>query len=331
MGLSKRYNGRIVRNGFAVFFVTLLLLAGLRIGIGFVSVPESAILPVSLLVTAIFIALPIFAVFRASAEAWTAKLAGAFLAAGLLIHFGLLFLVPSEMLGPGLLPAVATAISQSGFFLWCVGLGALISFLLKDKNLLIPVSIFLVAFDIFLVLTPIGITQQVMKQAPGVLPAVAYNVPMVTAQATGGPARAFGYVGPADFLFMGMFFVALHRFKLRAKETAMWLVPAVLVYLLLIIVLPAVPLLVPIGLTVLIVNWREFVMTKEEKLSTGVVALILVALIAFGATRPRTPAGPLKPGDVRVVPESEDSLGPAEAVPAPSQTPTAPGSRPSPP
>lgn len=320
-----------MRNGFAVFFVTLLLLALLRIFIGFVSVPEALILPASLLTTAVFIALPIVAVFRVATEEWTTKLAAAFLVAGLLVHFGLLFVVRSGMLGEGIVPAIATAISQSGFFLWCVGLGALINFLLKDKNLLIPVSIFLVAFDIFLVLTPIGITQQVMQQAPGVLPAVAYNVPMVTSEATGGPARAFGYVGPADFLFMGMFFVALHRFKLRARDTAIWLIPAVLVYLLLILVLPAVPLLVPIGLTVLIVNWREFQMTKEEKLSTAIVALVLIAAIAFGATRPRTPAGPLKPGDVRVVPESEDSLGPAEAVPVPSQNPSAPGSTPNPP
>lgn len=319
-----------MRNGFAVFFVTLLILAVLRIVIGFVSVPEGMILPMSLLITAVFISLPIIAVFRAGSEEWSVKLAGAFIVAGLLVHFGLVFVVRSGMLGEGLTPAVAIAISQSGFFLWCVGLGALISFLLKDKNLLIPVSIFLVAFDIFLVLTPLGVTQQVIQQAPGVLPAVAYNVPMVTSEATGGPARAFGYVGPADFLFMGMFFVALHRFKLRARDTAVWLIPAVLVYLLLIIVLPAVPLLVPIGLTVLVVNWREFQMTREEKLSTLVMAILLVALIAFGATRPRSPAGPSKPGDVRVVPESEDSLGPSEAVPAPSQTPSAPGSRPNP-
>lgn len=326
-----RYNGRIVRNGFAVFFLTLILLAILRIGIPLVSVPDAMILPSSLLVTAIFITLPIIAVFKVAAEAWSAKLAGAFVGSGLLIHFGLGMMVRSNLLGEGLLPAVAHAISQSGFFLWCVGLGALISYLLKDRNLLIPVSIFLVAFDIFLVLTPMGITQQVMKQAPGVLPAVAYNVPMVSAQATGGPAKAFGYVGPADFLFMGMFFVALHRFNLRAKETAMWLVPAVLVYLLLSFVLPALPLLVPIGLTVLLVNLSAFKMDKSEKQATvGLTVICAVALAAIFLLT-KKPAGPSKPGDVRVVPESEGSLGPTEAVPAPSQTPTAPGSTPSPP
>jgi hypothetical protein len=302
-----------VRNGFAVFFITLILLAILRIGIPMVSVPDAMILPASLLVTAIFVTLPIIAVFKVAAEPWSAKLAGAFVGAGLLIHFGLGMMVRMNLLGEGLLPAIAHAISQSGFFLWCVGLGALISFLLKDRNLLIPVSIFLVAFDIFLVFTPMGITQQVLKQA------------------TGGPAKAFGYVGPADFLFMGMFFVALHRFNLRAKETAMWLVPAVLVYLLLSFVLPAIPLLVPIGLTVLLVNLSAFKMDKSEKQATIGLAVICAIALAAIFLMTKKPAGPLKPGDVRVVPESEGSLGPSEAVPAPSQTPTAPGSTPSPP
>lgn len=320
-----------MRNGFAVFFVTLLVLALVRLGLGFMSVPKAMLLPANLLITALFIALPIFAVFKAGTETWTPKLAGAFIAAGLLVHFGLAFLVRSEMLGMGMLAAVAIAISQSGFFLWCVGLGALLALFLKDRNLLIPVSIFLVAFDIFLVLTPMGVTQQVMKAAPGLLPAVAYQVPAISTEATGAMPRAFGYIGPADFLFMGMFFVALKRFELRSRDTALWLVPAVLVYLLLSIVLPAIPLLVPIGLTVLLVNIREFKMTREEKVSTFVVTLFLVVLLLASWLMPRRPAGPGTPGDVQVVPESADSPAQEEAVPAPSQTPSAPGSRPNPP
>lgn len=319
-----------MRNGFAVFFVTLLALALLRLGLGFVSVPKSMLLPTNLLITALFIALPIFAVFKAGTEAWTTKLAGAFIAAGLIVHFGLAFVVRSETLGMGMMAAVAMALSQTGFFLWCVGLGAMLALFLKDRNLLIPVSIFLVAFDIFLVLTPMGVTQQVMKAAPGLLPAVAYQVPAVSTEATGAIPRAFGYIGPADFLFMGMFFVALRRFDLRARDTALWLVPAVLVYLLLSIVLPAIPLLVPIGLTVLLVNTKEFKMTREEKVSTAVVALFLVALLCASWLMPRRPSGPGTSGDVQVVPESEGSLGQSEAVPVPLPAPTAPGSRPSP-
>lgn len=326
-----RYNGRIVRNGFAVFFVTLIGLAIIRLGLGFVSVPKTMLMPANLFITALFIALPIYAVFKAGTESWTVKLAGSFVAAGLFVHFGLALLVRSEMLGMGMMAAVAMAISQTGFFLWCVGLGAMLALFLKDRNLLIPVSIFLVAFDIFLVLTPMGVTQQVMKAAPGLLPAVAYQVPAVSTEATGAVPRAFGYIGPADFLFMGMFFVALKRFELRSRDTALWLVPAVLVYLLLSLVLPAIPLLVPIGLTVLLVNIREFKMTREEKMSTVVVAVFLAALLCASWLMPRRPAGPGTPVDVQVVPESADSPALGEAVPVPSQTPTAPGSRPGPP
>ena len=95
--------------------------------------------------------------------------------------------------------------------------------MIKDKNLLLPVSAFLAGFDIFLVLTPIGVTQQIMKKAPEVLPAVGLNIPKPAATPTMGPVEPFAFVGPADFLFMGMFFVAIHRFDLKARDTALWM------------------------------------------------------------------------------------------------------------
>ncbi|HZH99378.1 MAG TPA: hypothetical protein VEX38_10440, partial [Fimbriimonadaceae bacterium] len=238
-----------------IFFGVLGALAPLRLALGFAAVPLGLVLPVSILMTVIFIAAPVLALYRAASYAWTAKTAWLFLGGGVLVHIPLQLLAQNVL--TGFPAALAAAVAQVGLVTWCVGLGALLTMLLKDKNLLIPVSVFLAAFDIFLVFTPVGFTQQIMRAAPQALPTVGYAVPQVTNTPTSGPVGAFAYIGPADFLFMGMFFVALFRFRMRTRETLIALIPALLVYLLLAAVLGPIPLLVPIGLTVLLVNIAE--------------------------------------------------------------------------
>jgi hypothetical protein len=319
-----------VRHGLLIFFGALAGLALIRIGLGFLAVPAGLVMPMSVLVTAIFLAVPVYAVFAASSHKWTPKLAGLFVVLGLALHFGVGSIVRFGLLGNGVAAAMGGAVAQTGFFLWCVGLGVLLATLLKEKNLLLPVSAFLAGFDIFLVLTPIGITQQVMKRAPEVLPAAGLNIPKPSATPTMGPVEPFAFVGPADFLFMGMFFVAIHRFNMRSRETALWMIPAILIYLLLALLLGPIPLLVPIGLVVLAVNWGEFKLNKEEKLSTLALMAILAGLIAFGATRPRPPAEP-SPSEVSPAPEeSAGSLGQGVEDQGPPGSPPAGGSTPDP-
>ena len=186
----------------------------------------------------------------------------------------------------------------------------------EDRNLIIPVSIFLIAFDIFLVLTPLGPTRQLLQHMPQVLSNVGMSVPQVTATPTHGPLQVYGYIGPADFLFMGMFFVALFRFNLRAKATVLWLVPAVLVYMLLIFLpsLHAIPMLVPIGLTVLLVNLSEFKMNKEEKMSTlGVLVIAVLIIVGSFAMRERQ-SGPSPEGSGPAVPTPANLLAPTPAA-----------------
>ena len=273
-----------MKHGVLLFFATLLGLAVLRVFLGLLSVPVAFIEPASLLITALYVALPIFAFFKAAETPWSPGKAWIFIGAGLIVHFTLLSLIKSEVV-TGLLAAVCASIVQIGILTWCVGLGALLSTMLKDRNLLIPVSIFLAAFDIFSVLTPVGPTKVIMEKVPDALPSLAVTIPKISSSPTGGPIGAYAMIGPADWIFIGMFLVALFRFNLRAKQTFFWLIPAILSYILLTKFFTALPLLVPIGLTVLIVNIREFKMNTEEKLSTGLIALIAIGLIAFGATR----------------------------------------------
>lgn len=317
------------------FFSVLAALAALTVALSYLQVPLSWARAATILITVIFIAGPILGLFRAGAHPWTPKFAALFLVAGLAVQFGLSAVV-SQLGGRGLAAIVLHAISQQGLPMWTVGLGALLATLLKDRNLLLPVSLFLALFDVFLVLTPSGITRTIMKVAPKLLPSVAHQVPSVQTQApTGTPVAPFAFVGPADFLFLGLFFVAIFRFGLRARATFLWLLVALAAYLLLAMFVGPVPLLVPIGLTVLIVNLPEFKMTKEEWVSTAVVAALGIGLIAWSATRPRAvepapQAVPSPSASGSALAGSASTPAPASPSPGPSASLRAPAGTPNP-
>lgn len=322
----------------SVFFLVLLAVGLLRVLLGFVGVPLVLVGPASVAVTVIFVAAPILALFFVASKDWSWKLALAFVLGGGLVHgASILFLSPqTQMLlsqmtigVPPLVLALVAALGQIGLVTWCTGLGALLVTLIKDKNLIIPIAIFLAAFDIFLVLTPAGPTQQILKSNPQIFESLAYQVPKVQAEAAMGPVAPFAFIGPADFLFCAMFFVALFRFKMRTRQTLVALVPTLLVYLALAYFMP-LPALVPIGLVVLAINLPEFRLSRDEWAATGVVAAIGIGLILWGATRPAPPVEPSPKGGAPAVPGSEGS--PATELPdrSPSEPLSAPGSTPGP-
>lgn len=298
-----------------IFLASLSGLALLKFFLGITPVSEGLVQPITLVITIVFVTVPIYALFRAGALQWTPKLGWILILCGLAIHIGLQYLGAYVLQGQGIGAAVALALRDVGFFSWCVGLGALLASLLKEKNLLIPVSIFLAAFDIFLVLTPVGPVKQILQVAPEIPQAMALNLPKASAAPAGAVAQPFAIIGPADFVFMAMFFIALYKFGLNARGTAIALAPAIVVYLGLVFVLGPVPLLVPIGITVLAVNAKYFKLNAEEWASTALVVLIAGGLIWWGATRKPT---------IETTPQVESSPsapGPDVEAPASSTTP----------
>ncbi len=332
------------QRGLGVFFAALGALALLRIALSYVRVAPSIATAASVAVTIVFLVVPVLALYKAASARWTAGLAAIFLLSGLVLQFGLLALVKGPLANTGLLQNVALAFSQTGLVIWCVGLGALLTTMLKDKNLLIPVAIFLALFDLFAVFTPVGPVQVLMRAAPQMLPSMAYQAPAMSstrapAAPAGAPLAVFAYVGPADFLFMGMFFVAVFRFNLRTRDTFKWMLIALACWIALSAIVGEMPLLVPIGLAVLLVNLPEFKLNKEEWMSTGVIAALMTGVVIWGATRPRPPVrivpeSPPAPSSSAPVPGSQGSAGspgPASPSPRPSASPLAPKSAPSPP
>jgi hypothetical protein len=74
----------------------------------------------------------------------------------------------------------------------------------------------------------------------------------------------------------------------------------------------AMPALVPIGLVTLLVNRKEFKLSKDELASTLVLAVLLVSGLIYLATRKKAP--PAEPLPSAAAQESQKS----EASPAPA-------------
>lgn len=273
----------------AAFFGALLFLALLSLTLSYVAVPIRWLEVVGLGVAAVFVGLPIAAVFAVGIWSWSPSKAVLFVVVGALAQAGPPVLAHFAG-GVGTAPAMF-ALSQIGLITWTTGLGALLATLLRDKNLLIPVSLFLAAFDIFLVLTPMGFTRQIIEQAPETLAKVAWAIPAASSAPTVGPVTPMAHIGPADFVFAAMFSVALVRFDLRHRATMIWLVPALIAYLGIVYFVGPLPALVPIGVCVLAVNAPEFKLSAQEWLGTALVVLIAGLLIGWSVWRGR-PSGP---------------------------------------
>lgn len=304
-----------VRN-LVLFGCALSALIALNLLLGYVPVHPNLLVPLGIVVAVLFVGVPVLSLFKAADYPWTAKLAWVFVAVGALAHFGLGIPAKQGMFGVGFGAAAASAVAQAGLVTWSAGLGAFLSTMLKDRNLLLPVSLFLAAFDMFLVLTPMGFTKQLMQAQPALLPTIGLAIPKVQSNPVFGPVPATAYVGPADLLFMGMFFVALYRFEMRPAATFRALVPTLAIYLGIVLFLGPLPALVPIGLCVLIVNWRCFSLNKEEWASTAVVAMLGIGAVIWGATRPAPPAEPSIPESAQGIPAPPDSLVPVPEGPA---------------
>lgn len=263
----------------------LAALAALRFAMVPVVLPLPAAFWVSVGASLVFLVGGLWAVYAGSRYNWTLIAALAGVVIGLVIQFGL----PALSRAPWM-DLLSASVGPAGLITWSASLGALVGRLIRDYNMLLPISVFLMGFDFFLVLTPAGITQAVLGAAPEMVAQMAYTTPAVRTEVTEAPLQPFALIGPADFLFFSMFLVTLNRFGGRAKATFFWVLPVLAAYLLVVLLfghlsfgpfsLAALPALVPMAIVVLAVNWNTFKLSKDEKLSLMVVIVLVMALIA---------------------------------------------------
>ncbi|MDQ2986750.1 MAG: hypothetical protein M3R13_08505 [Armatimonadota bacterium] len=280
----------------AVFWVAWVANAYVRVPLGSLNVAN-------VIVTIIFVALPIVIIAAAARLHWRP------LAAIGVVMTCLAVVTFARGGGPGL-----DGIVQISRFGWPAALGFVISGLIKDRNLLLPIAMVLATVDLLAVFAPAGTVNQGL-QSPTIRPifdALAYQVPEA------GTAQPLAQMGPADPLFIAMFLYAIRKFGMKFRRTLLWLIPALAAYLGIVLIfgsatifgfsLGALPALVPVAFVVAIVNAREFRMSKQEIAMTVVVAAVCVGLVAAMLTVWRAePGSPPVPTALQLGPTVPDT------------------------
>lgn len=275
------------------------------------TLPPQYLVLASVSATVLFMFLPVCGIFLAAGLRWSSKSAVVVLAIGVTT----VLLLSRARTGNPLSDGAIQAALQLARIAWPVALGILVGTLVRDKNLLIPIALFLITFDILLVLAPKGPTRVLMEQpiARQAFDTLAYQVPAPRSQSEEPTVRPqpLAQIGPADSLFLAMFAFALYRFRMRVRKTFIWMAAALVAYLGVVIFaggasiagipLKMLPGLVPMGIVVLAVNRREFSLSPEERrLIYGVaVACVLLLLAAFLLPRfiPGRPSSLREPAD----------------------------------
>ncbi len=158
-------------------------------------------------------------------------------------------------------------------------IGNLASYALREPNLLLPAALFSPLFDIWTVFW--GPTHQIVKKAPKVVEAVSTSVPVPK-----GMLPFIPLVGPGDIAFLAIFFTVIYRFGMRDRLTYWLMVPFVGFSMLLVLAFfPYLPGLVPMGLAVVAANWKCFKLTRQEKISLGIVAIFVFGFVAIAAIK----------------------------------------------
>ncbi len=266
----------------AAFLLTVALFLGLWILNALLRVPVADVRIGSLVTAVVFISLPILAIYFGAALQWRPQVSLLVLVLCLVVMWLCSVALHSVS---GMQGAFVSGLLQVGRIGWPMALGFLISGLVKDKNLLLPIAIVLATVDILAVLSPIGTAKHGLQSGAirPIFDVFAFQVPKF------GTVAPAAQMGPADPLFLGMFFYALHKFRMKAMATLLWIIPALALYLFIVlrfgsrtiagISLGALPALVPIGIVIVAVNWGEFSLSREEKGMTLAVALLSSVLL----------------------------------------------------
>jgi len=154
-----------------------------------------------------------------------------------------------------------------------ISLGYLVSIRVKDKNLLLPVVMFAAYIDFWTVTR--GPVATVLQRAPEVVNAVSTPIP----HAGKGAFVPATMIGPGDFIFMALVFAAVHRFAMRPSRNYWFVFGAMTLGMLAVGfgLLNTLPALIVLAVAIVTANWREFKLSREEKISTLVVGVLLLA------------------------------------------------------
>lgn len=194
--------------------------------------------------------------------------------ASLCFFAGLVFLLIKVRITMPFVLAFIMAMRDMSLMIFAAALGCVISFIIREPNIIIPVALFAGLVDYWGVTS--GPLSVVIEKRPAILDAVSVHMPVPIMNAPGT------LIGLGDFVFLGIFFSILYRFALNAK-LSFWLGFAFLTVTMIIVTAVdiAIPALVPMGCAIIIANYRAIQLKREEKLATLYVGVILLAALVI--------------------------------------------------
>ncbi len=165
--------------------------------------------------------------------------------------------------------------------LGCAFFGILLSRIVREANVLLPVALVAMPIDYLGAMTPIGFTQNAVANNPGLVQALSVPVPAVGSGAHHhGALHPIGFIGPGDALFMAFFFAVALRLDLSKRGTFWWMYGLLTATMLLVLFTEVnVAALIPMGLAVLIANFRFFKLKREEVFATVYAAALVLVLV----------------------------------------------------
>ena len=152
--------------------------------------------------------------------------------------------------------------------------GARLSRFIKEAKILLPITVVAGIVDVVGAMSNIGFTSNVIKHIPKAVPMVSIAPP------TFGHLPPMATVGPGDVLFLCFFYSIVQRFGMNGRGT-FW-VTFVLLSLTMLAVNIGPPslriaALLPMGLGMVIANFRYFKYTREETFAMIYAGIIVLA------------------------------------------------------
>jgi hypothetical protein len=173
---------------------------------------------------------------------------------------------------------------------FAVSIGAVLSRLIREIKLLLPVAIVLALVDLYVVFGGGLVTQANSGKAPvaqAAMQALTVGLtPRLPPNVHAPPPLAVGF---ADYLFIALFFACFTRFQMPARRTFVVLCSILCLYMAAVIVLRLdLPALVPIAVAVVGCNLSAFRYRREEAfamLYAGIIVCLLLGTLVFMARR----------------------------------------------
>jgi hypothetical protein len=152
--------------------------------------------------------------------------------------------------------------------------GAMLSKIVKEPNVLLPVALIAMPIDYIGAMTPTGFTQNMMAKHPEIVKHVSVSAPSLHGIAP------IAMIGPGDILFIAFFFAIVSNLKLNAKGTFGWMY-GLLTLTLLIVITQGVNIaaLVPMGIAMIAANYKSFKLQRSEIFASVYVGILVLSLI----------------------------------------------------